>query len=663
MTGHWDILGIAPTADERVLKKAYARQLKTIDQDLEPERFIALRQAFEWARWEIQEGQQEWDEDQDEAALPVMADALTPPVQDTADVVVEAAPSKPSVDETHEDRPQVTVWLQEEPFTAPFTAQPVDELPVAEPLVEESELWTPAPTQKLPVPESFTPPPAYEPPAYELPEYELPASDALDPVVTDRSADHDQSPPLKPVEAAGPQFEQQLWELRNRLWQKDLGDDTYAQYVWVLDKLPDQVLKLQMSTHDQLIYALAPLVDDHEGRAHDLERFAVYWLRVLGPLLPDVHAHAAFYRWYQRLDTLRKQMAFWDQMPKPYLRPLRQLQQGQGCHYWSMLLLSFTRKPFLQSFREYEWESFPELKKHQNWNLQLLRRLDMRWERLLFIGFTAWFFFILNDGYDVSLVPGDVFRLGACAVLWVYLVQTPVAAWLFSRRTYVVIDYLAVLWLSSGVGLSWIWSRMEAPHREVVASLWGCLGLIIIDCVQYYSRDSLFNWLRSLRRIQADRFYILIGYFAALAITGFVLSSTLVDERYDNQSELLQGIYLLPLPWVLVTYPRYFMDLSTRVISEWWALAFLVTLVVLSVLGSHLIDRNVSAQMVGTVMLMICCGLGLSISTRRLAYGIKYLGYIGTFLGGLSTGIVAIITATYAYYTIKADLAANRKSS
>ena len=46
----WHLLGLAPTEDEAVVKRAYAARLKLIDPDSELDEFLELRSAFELAR-------------------------------------------------------------------------------------------------------------------------------------------------------------------------------------------------------------------------------------------------------------------------------------------------------------------------------------------------------------------------------------------------------------------------------------------------------------------------------------------------------------------------------------------------------------------------------------------------------------------------------------
>lgn len=50
----WQILGIPFTSDQRAIKRAYAKQLKQIDQDQNPEDFLLLRNALEQALYEAE---------------------------------------------------------------------------------------------------------------------------------------------------------------------------------------------------------------------------------------------------------------------------------------------------------------------------------------------------------------------------------------------------------------------------------------------------------------------------------------------------------------------------------------------------------------------------------------------------------------------------------
>lgn len=63
-------LGVEPDADERALRRAYARKLKELDQALEPEKFQALRQAYEWALQRQLDSAAPFVEEREAPALP-----------------------------------------------------------------------------------------------------------------------------------------------------------------------------------------------------------------------------------------------------------------------------------------------------------------------------------------------------------------------------------------------------------------------------------------------------------------------------------------------------------------------------------------------------------------------------------------------------------------
>ena len=75
---HWQVLSLTPNADERSIKRAYARLLKTHRPDENPDAFQRLREAYEAslaeARWRA-----DADEEIVDAPIAVSAPPRMPP--------------------------------------------------------------------------------------------------------------------------------------------------------------------------------------------------------------------------------------------------------------------------------------------------------------------------------------------------------------------------------------------------------------------------------------------------------------------------------------------------------------------------------------------------------------------------------------------------------
>ena len=64
----WCDIGIAPTANVAEIRRAYARKLKATDVEADPDAFIALREALEWALYEAAQARLDGSADQEPVA-------------------------------------------------------------------------------------------------------------------------------------------------------------------------------------------------------------------------------------------------------------------------------------------------------------------------------------------------------------------------------------------------------------------------------------------------------------------------------------------------------------------------------------------------------------------------------------------------------------------
>ncbi|WP_114954426.1 J domain-containing protein [Sphingosinicella terrae] len=177
----WNRLGLAPTADRREIRKAYAARLKAIDTDADPQAFIALREAWEAAQRLAAEaaGAQAYAEQiPQDTTDPAPAPAETGPVEaaaapSPADVAVRAA----EPEEAPAAAAPATVTITDLPPGAP--AEPAAATDPAPEVVVT--VLPPAPAAPLPsdpppevivrpAPEA---PPAAEPAAADYPEAAL----------------------------------------------------------------------------------------------------------------------------------------------------------------------------------------------------------------------------------------------------------------------------------------------------------------------------------------------------------------------------------------------------------------------------------------------------------------------------------------------------------
>lgn len=112
---HWQLLSLTPDADERSIKRAYARLLKTHRPDENPDEFQRLREAYEAslaeARWRAQA-------DEEVVEAPIAVSAPTPECPQPAEVSPLAIPLErlditPAISPPEPSMGQMQQWLAE----------------------------------------------------------------------------------------------------------------------------------------------------------------------------------------------------------------------------------------------------------------------------------------------------------------------------------------------------------------------------------------------------------------------------------------------------------------------------------------------------------------------------------------------------------------------
>lgn len=151
----WELLEVAPTDDLRAIERAYARKIDALDSERDPSLAIALREAYESARFSAQ-----WLKPEDVPDLPVEALPAEPPPPPAAPIAPIAAPAEPQqilppppmVEPA--PLPQVP---EPNPQPAPDTAERAPQVTIVQP-PRRSSPWRPRRPERVPA--SVTPEPS-----------------------------------------------------------------------------------------------------------------------------------------------------------------------------------------------------------------------------------------------------------------------------------------------------------------------------------------------------------------------------------------------------------------------------------------------------------------------------------------------------------------------
>lgn len=655
MTSHWEILDLEPTQDERLLRRAYAKQLKTIDQDLEPQRFIQLREALEHAQNDIRYGYYE-----DEAG------------EDDSNVLKEAHDSE----QVHHETPSEAAVsiIHEHDIVQPVASDPpsdnhptfisdsayqhsrADLYAEARMLVDRIRIQD---TQAdligtlsrfLSHVEHSLFLLASEKAELRLSLDQAAASVGLDGVndligfhALDAS-DFQRDAPLPEVETLeSSSFLKKREVLYQSLWEDRLDDETFALFTEILTTLPLQTLGIQMQTHDQLAYNLA-MARDPEGDVdrQATERFVYYWQQSQGNEVPLANAHPSLHALHERMLQLQAKAQFWQSVPSQYLSAMTHLYEGKGVHYWEMLKLAYSKDIFIKNYFAVGWQMFPIQNIDKNFNAHLLTDLRsvlsnvLNWLTACMVAIGS--YLLIGIFFQLDFLIGlSIF----IALIWFYFIQAPVYACVqVMSKVKKVTNYLVLFWLVSGLLLSVILVHSEPVVQEALLGLWLIVGALV-DGVVKRGQTNLLFWLIKISRSASDSIFAIIG-FALLIITIAQLAMWVGPLGGVVKS----SAFLAFLPAVVIFYSNYFREIFKSIGREscLWLCCISAFLLSFSFSGSNDDWINNVVERTGLFIFIFLSILVSAIPSRNLAYILKY----GTYL---SLIVLSVILTLYSRST------------
>lgn len=700
---HWHILGIAKTGDEKAIRKAYARILKTIDQEIEADKFIALRHAFEQAKQEAYYDSLEEESDQDSeqendaifAAQNSVAQQDTPPSTDSlTDPAIDTA-IDPATTNNATEAKQAT---QDSPVSS--TDLQAQDYPQAQAMQEEAEI----PLHQRGF-EFLLAAIQQQNSDIDLRKELLDYMDYVLSVSADVLSDEDAQGYLRQLDAAcvdaglgglndflnlrklstdaaqaaddtllaeatQPQiaqtslkdqlehYKQDVEQLCQSLWHEVLDEQTFNNFSHVLAQWPQQTLEHQMHAYDQLSYVLGSIRDETDTP----NRFFKLWYEHFGNDVPSATADAAQHRLHDRINALAVSDQYWQGAPKKQLASLRELEKYHAFRPFKMLQLH------MQGFQPVPNMQDPA----HNPNVQYLKmalNIQTFWPCLLVIAianFIIGCYTPLND-QPYALVFGMLFF----AALWLPLIQAPVLAILCAKQNqWLIFERLLKTWFFSALAIAFFSPLLPAILTAVLLSAWVIMSTLVLAHALYTSQTNYLDSIYFSIQIVADKLFVGLATLGLIWLFGFMLYNPAFNPP------TLSAIFLI-FPFMLIWTPDYFKAFFARLFKKpadliasfkGGNIALLIFAGITSkyLYSSAMLEHVINHHYVNPLyaLSLFLMFVLVYIPSNYLAFTAKYAVYLGIIafcilkLEDLSifSLIIGGLCGYYLYFTLAADL-------
>lgn len=662
---HWSILGIARTTDEREIRKAYARVLKTIDQELHAEKFIVLREALESARQEAYylslEQESEQNEDDIFGERADIRQLEQPAISNTGSGSTAHA-ELPAQDTPQE--PETPLHQHSFEFLLSAIQQQNSQLDLRKELVDYVDYISSLPASVLTEAEAKKYIQQLDSACIEAglsgihdflnirKQQQQANTDSLGSTAPD-TGEHSLS-----FKAQEQHFKEKLDQLCQALWNEHFDDENFARFQQCLREWPAQSLEHQMATYDQLSYVLGSAQDQNDSS----NRFLLSWYEHFGNDVPPASAEGALHRLHDRIEQLKKNEEYWQRVPAKNVGALKQLQRFTAFKPLHMLALYF---------RGYEpLAELQDARHNPNVHyLNMATNIKKFWPCMIMVIVSH---FIL--GCYTPLIEQPFYMVGGLlfvAAIWISLIQAPVLAWLVARENQEqLFNRLDSIWFGSGLLIAFISPALPTLLLAGILSGWALLSTLVLGHALYTSEHSYEDNIRFSIRIEADKLFICFATLALLAALVLLVSNTQL-----KQPGLSSIFMILPLSFIWV--PDYFKPFFARIFKKPAdfiasfkggniALLILAGLTIKYLYTAGIFNQLTSNQYVAPVyaLSLLFMFVLAFIPSNFIAFAAKYTAYVGIIafcvlkLEDLSIFSILIggLCGYYLYHTLLGDL-------
>lgn len=648
---HWDILGIARTNDQKIIRKAYATALKTIDQELEPEKFIALRAAFESAKNEHITldhllSAEDSAANQPSAVNPIEIESVSSPDQ-LPHILQEAIPlhqrgfefllhaieqQNSDIDLRTELRDYTDYILNLEPDIlsneqAQAYLQQLHDACIAAGLRGLNDFLNLNPDKDL---------------VYSK--------------TNSNSTENTQVLLLNPEL----QFRAGLDELSQQLWDENFNDQVFEQFSQVLHQWQHQTLDTQMAAHDQLNHVLGSI----NSTSSESNRFFEVWYEYFGNEIPPASADSTSHRLYDRLENLVNHHNFWRQIPEQYVKSFEALQRPDTFQPFRVLKLLLSVNSFIQSLRKNNWIGIPGMvEPERNINFHFLR-LWSHWSRFLSIQIIFSILCILVAGGLFEIKTSITFGIFLpLSLLYFPVIISPALAKGFAsaQREMIFLRLTTLFYLSISI-LALLSPLINNTIMAILLTAWVVLTTFVIGYALYFYRN-IFDDLKETLHIQADKFFVYLGFCLVIVLIAFIIVKSQNIDPF--------GILFALLPISLILCPHYFKDFFNAFFerpgdfivnllglfkSSGLVIGVVALYATLSLMAGSADAKTLADYINLPLALMLATSFWLAfLSGKGISYICKYLTYFVMIAISIKTIVLPILFSFYLYRTAKVD--------